>query len=94
VPPPKDHHVTIHKKRWTIRFTKLRGGAAGWCDWDKRLIHIDSRLKGQAKVDTIVHEIVHATMGEHASEECVTEAGRVAASVIHRILKYREQANG
>jgi hypothetical protein len=90
---PRDHHVTIHKKRWTIRFTKLRGGAAGWCDWDKRLIHIDSRLKGQAKVDTIFHEIVHATMGEHASEECVAEAGRVGASVMYRILKYREQPN-
>jgi hypothetical protein len=45
-------------------------------------------------MDTIAHEIVHATMGEHASEECVSEAGRVCASVFYRILKYREAANG
>ena len=91
---PRDHHVTINNERWTIRFTKLRGGAAGWCDWDKRLIHVDSRLKGQAKVDTIAHEIGHATLGPHIAEESITELGRVHGSVFYRILKYREQANG
>jgi hypothetical protein len=54
------------------------------------MIHIDSRLKGQAKMDTIAHELCHAAVGEHIAEESILEAGRIIGSVFHRILKYRE----
>jgi hypothetical protein len=27
---PEDHQITIDGKRWLLRFTRLKGDAAGW----------------------------------------------------------------
>lgn len=89
----EDHHVKIDGKRWTLRFTRLNGDAAGWTYFDHaakpRRILIDERLRGGARLETIVHELVHACLGSTISEEAVTETARVIRRTLVN-LGYRE----
>lgn len=88
----RDHRVTINGRRWLLRFTRLRGGADGWTYYDQRrpkmLIH--DRLKNAAKIETIAHELLHASLGPTVSEAAVTEAARVIGRTLWR-LGYRER---
>lgn len=82
---PDDHHVTIDGKRWLLRFTRLKGDASGWTFFDNakrpRLL-IDERLRGWTRVETLLHEVLHAALGPNISEEAVTEAARVQRRVL------------
>ena len=96
LPVPEDHHVTIEGKRWLLRFTKLKGDAAGWTFFDNSArprILIDERLRGGAKLETILHEIAHAVLGPTISEESITELARVQRRVLIN-LGYRETTDG
>ena len=92
----EDHHVTIDGKRWLLRFTKLKGDAAGWTFFDnakRPRILIDEKLRGGARLETIVHELLHAALGPTISEEAVTEAARVIRRTL-TTLGYREVSDG
>lgn len=92
----EDHQVTIDGKRWLLRFTKLRGDAAGWTYFDnakRPRILIDERLRGGTKLETIVHELLHAALGPTISEEAVTEAARVIRRTLVA-LGYKEVSDG
>ena len=92
----EDHHVTIDGKRWLLRFTRLKGGAAGWTYFDnakRPRILIDEKLKGGTRLETIVHELLHASLGPTISEESVTEAARVIRRTLLS-LGYREVTDG
>ena len=92
----EDHHVTIDGKRWLLRFTRLTGNAAGWTYFDnakRPRILIDEKLKGGTRLETIVHELLHASLGPTISEESVTEAARVIRRTLWS-LGYREVTDG
>jgi predicted SprT family Zn-dependent metalloprotease len=85
---PRDHHFTLHGLRWLVRFTRLRGQAAGWAylpDAKRpsmpRKILIDERLKNRTLLETIVHECIHVSFPS-ASEDHVTESARDIARVL------------
>jgi len=96
----KTHSVEVHGKPWEIHFTsKLPKGEHGYCtrpDKENRRIAINSRLKTEAMVATIVHELVHA-VSWRTSEEIVEEIGEVVADVLlrpeilSRLKLYREE---
>ena len=91
-----DHHITIDGKRWLLRFTRLKGHAAGWTFFDNATsprILIDDRLKGGSKLETILHELAHAVLGPTVSEEAVTELARVQRRALV-MLGYREVPRG
>lgn len=93
---PNDHHVTIDGKRWLLRFTRLNGDAAGWTFFEsakRPRILIDERLRAGARLETIVHELLHASLGPTISEESVTEAARVIRRTLWA-LGYREVNDG
>ena len=95
-PVPNDHHVTIDGKRWLLRFTRLTGDAAGWTYFEsakRPRILIDERLRAGARLETIVHELLHASLGPTISEESVTEAARVIRRTLWA-LGYREMDDG
>lgn len=92
----EDHHVTIDGRRWLLRFTTLKGDAAGWTYFDnakRPRILIDDRLKGAARLETIVHELLHASLGPAISEEAVTEAAKVIRRTL-TALHYKEVQDG
>lgn len=85
---PRDRHFLIHGARWLLRFTRLRGNAAGWAyvpDHKSpklpRKILIDERLKRRARLETIIHELLHVLFPT-VSEEHVTEAARYIARIL------------
>ena len=93
---PEDHSVTIDGRRWLLRFTRLKGDAAGWTFFPNAArprILIDERLRGGARLETIVHELLHASLGPTISEESVTEAARVIRRTL-TTLGYREVRDG
>lgn len=93
---PDDHNVTIDGKRWLLRFTALRGDAAGWTYFDnakRPRILIDENLRGGTKLETILHELAHAVLGPTISEESITELARVQRRVLLN-LGYREVRDG
>ena len=82
---PEDHHVTIDGKRWLLRFTTLKGDAAGWTYFDNAAsprILIDENARGWSRIETILHELAHAALGPNISEEAVTELARVQRRVL------------
>ena len=92
----EDHHVTIDGKRWLLRFTRLTGNAAGWTYFDnakRPRILIDEKLRGGTRLETIVHELLHASLGPTISEESVTEAAKVIRRTLWS-LGYREVTDG
>lgn len=93
---PEDHQVTIDGQRWLLRFTRLKGDAMGWTFFDNAKsprILIDDRLRGGARLETILHELAHAVLGPTISEESITELARVQRRVLVN-LGYKEQKDG
>ncbi len=93
---PQDHHIKIDGRKWLLRFTRLNGDAAGWTYFEsakRPRILIDERLRAGARLETIVHELLHASLGPTISEESVTEAARVIRRTLWA-LGYREVADG
>ena len=91
-----DHQVTIDGQRWLLRFTRLRGDAAGWTYFDnakRPRILIDEKLRGGERLETILHEVAHACLGPTISEESITELARVQRRVL-TMLGYKEVKDG
>ena len=92
----EDHNVTIDGKRWLLRFTRLKGDAAGWTFFDnakRPRILIDEKLKGGERLETILHELAHAVLGPTISEESITELAKVQRRVL-TMLNYKEVKDG
>ena len=91
---PDDHHITIDGKRWLLRFTPLKGDAAGWTFFDNakrpRML-IDDRLRGWTRVETLLHEVLHAALGPNISEEAITEAAQVQRRVLAMLYELRQK---
>lgn len=88
----EDHNVKIDGKRWLLRFTRLKGGAAGWTYFDnakRPRILIDEKLRGGERLETILHEIAHAVLGPTISEESITELAKVQRRVL-TMLNFKE----
>lgn len=78
---PENHSFLINGVRWLWRYTRLKGNAIGWTfmpDPKNQLVSkkvlIDERLKGRARLNTEIHEFLHAANPTH-SEEHVTQQG-------------------
>jgi len=91
---PADHHFTIAGRVWLWRYSRLRGTAAGWTfgpaakkPKQRGRVLIDTRLKGRARLETEVHEALHACFPQ-ICEETITESGRDIARILYR-LGYR-----
>ena len=92
----EDHNVKIDGKRWLLRFTRLKGGAAGWTYFDnakRPRILIDEKLRGGERLETILHEIAHAVLGPTISEESITELAKVQRRVL-TMLNFKEVKDG
>lgn len=92
---PRDHVYRLLGVRWLLRFTRLRGAAAGWAYLPdrknprmQRKILIDERLERRTRLETILHELLHVAFPT-VSEEHVTESARDIAKVLWS-LGYRE----
>jgi hypothetical protein len=84
-----DHHYTLNGgESWLWRYSTLKGGADGWTDYERHKVLIHQGLTGKKRLEIEIHEGLHATLGPAISEECVTQAARDLAKVLHS-LGYR-----
>ena len=79
----KAQKVTIRGKRWNLEFVRLRKnwGECDPPDKPRKAIRIRSSLKGGDRLNTIIHEVLHA--GHWELKEDVVDK---LASDIERIL--------
>lgn len=76
-----DRRFEIAGKEWLVRVSRLRGKAAGWCDYSKCKILVDSGLDPEAFLETLVHEVIHAEF-PMLSEEAVTNSAADLAKIL------------
>ena len=87
-------HVTIHGKRWRLRFCKLDGETLGECnspDTPRKEIRIDESLTGQKKLDTLIHELRHAASW-HVDEDAIdVESSAITACLWKLGLRWQNE---
>lgn len=86
-----DRRFNIAGKEWLVRVARLRGKAAGWCDYSKSKILVDSKLGPEAFLETLVHEIIHAEF-PMLSEEAVTNSAADLAKILVAFGYTREES--
>ena len=81
--------VNVLGKRWKLRFAALRldDGRCDPPDGSAKEIVVDSKLVGRERLDTLIHEMLHAA-NWHLDEEFVTRCASDMAKVLWR-LGYR-----
>lgn len=86
----KDHHFKINDDRWLWRYATLRGTASGWTEFTKKKVLIDQKLQNRTRMETEIHEAIHATLGPVISEEAVTQSAKDISRILWT-LGYRLQ---
>jgi len=95
VPARQAHKFTIKGKPWRWLYRSLRRRKlCGLCNWTAREVTICTSVDGLERLDTEIHEALHA-MQEFASEEHTTEVASTLATILWQ-LGYRltEERNG
>lgn len=83
---------TIAGEKWAWVYRSLRRKKlCGLCEYDKRTVSICKSLSGLDRLDTELHEALHACQG-FASEEHVAEVATTLATILWS-LGYRRDAN-
>lgn len=82
--------VTIGGKRFAFKRVRLHTIAGDCTDPDEphRMIRVDSKLKGEAELDTILHELLHAADWSK-DEDWIGDRATEIARVLWR-LGYRK----
>ena len=84
---PQDFDATIGGQEWRIVFVTKRKlpKALGMCHWEKRLIEVRYDQDPQDFLDTLIHEMLHATdLILYAAEPFVDRTGTEMASALIR----------
>lgn len=86
--------VTILGKRWNLVYEPLDGRTNdGFCerpDTPRKRMVVNSRLKGEKRLATEIHEMLHAA-DWHKDEEWVTAAGDDIAKILWKLGYRREE---
>lgn len=81
--------ILVKGIRWTLRFTRLRGSADGWCYFTEKKILVCKKLRGVRRLDVIVHELLHAhnqSMPEHDVSRTASGVAKVLWDLGYRCL--------
>ena len=74
------HEFRVSGQRWKI-IRENQPGLWGECDNDEKRIRINPHLRTRKRLEILIHEMCHALFWD-ASEEAVTEAGKVMSEVL------------
>ncbi len=80
--------IRILGKYWTFRFVPNLGKNHGTCghpESPEKQIRVEQGLRGEALLEVVIHEVLHAA-NWHLDEEFVTEF----ASDVARILRHKQ----
>lgn len=74
--------VYINEQRWKIVRAKIPADRLGDCDYETRTIRIADYLHGEAFLNTLCHEIIHARWYD-LDESAVLDIADTLAGIIH-----------
>jgi len=78
----KIRRVWINGQRWTIRRCRVSPDRWGDCCYETKTIRISDRLTGEAFLNTLVHELIHARWPD-LNEQAVRDFADELTGVIH-----------
>lgn len=82
---PKRSKVEIGGEPWQWVYRSLkRRGICGICQYEEKTVMICTSMAGLDRLDTELHEALHACQG-FASEEHVTEVATTLATILWQI---------
>ena len=73
----------FRKKRWKVTFGKLNK-IYGLCNYDTKEITIRKSLDGDLRLDTIIHECLHACYPD-LDDECIDETATDITKLLSRL---------
>ena len=77
-------YAKLRDRRWTIRWSRLRGSVHGWCCWANRVITLDERETERERLDTAIHEVLHACLPD-VSEDAIDATATGLANVLWKL---------
>ena len=81
----RKYQFTIDGKAWKWVYKSLkRRGLHGLCNYDEQTVTICTAVKDVDRLDTEIHEALHALQG-YASEEHVAEVATTLAGILWQI---------
>ena len=81
----RKYEFRIDGKAWQWLYKSLkRRGLHGLCNYDEKTVTICSTMSGIDRLDTEIHEAIHALQG-YASEEHVAEVASTLAGILWEI---------
>jgi hypothetical protein len=78
--------ITVSNRRWNLRFVRTKA-YDGECDPPTTVgkeIRVADNLKGERKLDVLIHEMLHAA-GWHIDEEFIAEFATDAARALTKL---------
>jgi hypothetical protein len=87
--------VWIAGQKWKIRHCKVPPNIHGDCNYQRRTIRISDKLAGEDRLNTLIHEVVHARFPDLA-EDPVSEFADTLAAIVHHagFRSEEEEENG
>lgn len=91
MPRPRDRRVKLSTGWWDVHFINRRHpkakGTWGRCEWDTKSIYVRYDLSRRMVIDTLLHEIAHASNEIlYEAESFVTDLATIGAKLVLDIL--------
>jgi hypothetical protein len=76
--------VSIRGQRWRLRYARLARNTDGITDYDTRTIRVSPNVAGVERMETELHEVLHAALPD-LDELAVAETAQAQAAILWRI---------
>ena len=83
--------IRIRGRYYTFRFGRAVPGAVGHYDPDRRELVVSPSLRGEQRLDTVIHELLHAALPD-LDEDAVNTTASDIARLLWR-LGYRDDTS-
>ena len=75
--------IRLRDKYFRLDFERLPADADGLCDFHGRSIKIRKSLRGERKIEVVIHELLHGCHWD-LDEQAITETAEDLARVLYR----------
>jgi len=82
--PNRHYKVTLRGTEWDVWLTRENLGLDeyGVCNYDNHTILVEPALKGVERLDTVIHELLHACLPDTAEHSIGETATDLAAALV------------
>ena len=81
----RNRTVFLAGEHWLIRFNDLHGECLGHCDFEAREFVIDSNLRGNLLLGTMLHEFLHKLFPQYTEPEILRLESELSVMILAAI---------